>query len=90
MYKYPVILNIMKQLLLLLLPFLCLCCNSSDKEYEDYSKEDGSGSDLSDENVDGVDSGETNQEDLTEDGMQQNESNADGSEDVIGGTEDAQ
>ena len=29
----------MKQLLLLLLPFLCLCCNSSDKEYEDYSKE---------------------------------------------------
>ena len=45
---------------------------------------------LSDENMDGVDSGETNQEDLTEDGMQQNESNADGSEDVIGGTEDAQ
>ena len=45
---------------------------------------------ISDENVDGVDSGETNQEDLTEDGMQQNESNADGSEDVIGGTEDAQ
>ena len=29
----------MKRLLLLLLPFLCLCCNSSDKEYEDYSKE---------------------------------------------------
>ena len=42
------------------------------------------------ENMNGVDSGEMNQEDLTEDGMQQNESNADGSEEVIGGTEDAQ
>ena len=51
---------------------------------------DGSDSDLSNENMDGVDSGEMNQEDLTEDGMQQNESNADGSEEVIGGTEDAQ
>lgn len=51
---------------------------------------DGSDSDLSNENMGGVDSGEMNQEDLTEDGMQQNESNADGSEDVIGGTEDAQ
>ena len=64
--------------------------NDMDFTNEDYSEEDGFGSDLSDENMDGVDSGETNQEDLTEDGMQQNESNADGSEDVIGGTEDAQ
>ena len=66
--------------------------DGDDMEYsdEDYSEEDGSDSDLSNENMNGVDSGEMNQEDLTEDGMQQNESNADGSEEVIGGTEDAQ
>lgn len=40
-----------------------------DFSNEDYSEEENSGSDLSDENMDGVDSGETNQEDLTEDGM---------------------
>ena len=29
----------MKRLLLPLIPFLCLSCNPSDKEYKDYSKE---------------------------------------------------
>lgn len=42
-----------------------------DFSNEDYSEEEGSGSDLSDESTDGVDSGEMNQEDLIRRGMSQ-------------------
>lgn len=64
----------------------------SNEDFPEGDSSDGDVSDgaVSDENVDGMDSGEMNQEDFTEDGMQQDEANTDGSEEVIGGTEDAQ
>ncbi len=66
-----------------------------DGEDMDLSNEDFSDGDVSDggtfdDSVDGTDSGETTQEEFTEDGTGQDESDTDGSEAVIGGTEDAQ
>lgn len=57
---------------------------------EDFPEGDVSDDTVSDENVEGMDSGEMNQEEFTEDGTGQDESDTDGSEAVIEGTEDAQ
>lgn len=62
----------------------------SDGEDMDLSNEDFSDSESSDDSVDGTDSGETTQEEFTEDATGQDESDTNGSEAVIGGTEDAQ
>ena len=61
-----------------------------DLSNEDFSDGDVSDGDTFDDSVDGTDSGETTQEEFTEDGTGQDESDTDGSEAVIGGTEDAQ
>ena len=61
-----------------------------DLSNEDFSDSDFSDGESSDDSVDGTDSGETTQEEFTEDGTGQDESDTDGSEAVIGGTEDAQ
>lgn len=63
---------------------------SMDFSDENFSGEDGSDDMSSGSDVEGMDAGEMNPEENMEDGTQQDKSGADGNGEIIGGTEDAQ